>query len=316
MRFLTTSLVSILLMLCLAAVSFAQGTGRSLDIQPGARQNGFGGAGVALGEDATGVTWWNPAALGFVNRSAVELTYAQLVPGLATDVSYNYGTFVKPVEGWGAFAVGLVFLSYGTSDQTNPDGTVVGTFSSNEVSPALYYGTKLLPDFSVGAALKYIRIQLAPSAQSGVGSTFGVDLGALYRIPAARLNLGMNLQNLGPSVTFLNEDQKSPLSRNLKVGASWEASQSKEFRFLVVGDFNQSLVTNKFRTYNGGVELRYSDQIAARIGYYDDPLGEIKDLTYGFGASWKGLSLDYASIPQAKDSGLPNVNKITLGYRF
>src|SRR5438034_4543484 len=91
--------------LSVAASAQAQGTGRSLDIQPGGRQNGMGAAGVALGEDATGATWWNPAALGFVERSAVELTYAQLVPGLANDVTYNYGTYVQPVSGWGAIGL-------------------------------------------------------------------------------------------------------------------------------------------------------------------------------------------------------------------
>jgi long-subunit fatty acid transport protein len=166
MRLFTTSVVTLLLAMGLVGTAMAQGTGRSLDIQPGARQNGLGAAGVALSEDATGVTWWNPAALGFVNKSAVEVTYAQLVPGLATDVSYNYATFVKPVQGWGAFAAGLVFLSYGSSDQTDPSGTVIGTFTSNEVSPALYYGTKILPNLAVGASLKYIRIQLAPSART------------------------------------------------------------------------------------------------------------------------------------------------------
>ncbi|TMQ47067.1 MAG: hypothetical protein E6K73_14185, partial [Candidatus Eisenbacteria bacterium] len=79
--------------LLLAGSALAQGTGRSLDIQPGGRQNGMGGAGVALIEDATAATWWNPAGLGFVERPAIELTYAQLVPGLASDVSYNYGTY-------------------------------------------------------------------------------------------------------------------------------------------------------------------------------------------------------------------------------
>ncbi len=314
MRLTATLVVVGLLTLISAGTALAQGTGRSLDIQPGARQNGLGATGVALTEDATGVTWWNPAGLGFVNRSAVEITYAQLVPGLANDVSYNYATYVRPLEGWGAFGVGLVFLTYGTSDETDGSGNVIGQFTSNEVSPAIYYGTKLLPDFSVGAALKYIRIQLAPEKNNGVGQTFAVDVAGLYRVPAAKLNFGVNLQNIGPSVTFLNEDEKSPLSRNL--GAAWEATSSKEFRVLVVGDFNQSLVTNKFRTYNGGVELKYTDKIAGRIGYYDDPLGDIQDLTYGLGIEWKGLSLDYASIPQAKDSGLPNVNKITLGYRF
>lgn len=316
MRLSSTWALAAALGLVLTGSAHAQGTGRSLDIQPGARQNGLGAAGVALAEDATGVTWWNPAGLGFVQKSAVEITYAKLVPGLADDVSYNYATFVKPLQGWGAFGVGLVFLSYGTSEGTDGSGQSTGSFTSNEISPALYYGARILPDLSVGASLKYIRIQLAPNAQSGVGSTFGLDVGALYNIPAAKLKVGANIQNLGPSVTFVNEDQRSPLSRNLKVGAAWEATSSQEFRVLVLADFNQSLVTSGFYTYNAGVELKYTDQLAGRIGYYYDPLGDIQDITYGIGLGWKGLALDYASIPQAKGSNLPNVNKITLGYRF
>src|SRR5262249_52413783 len=173
MRVAYTFVLACVLGCVLVAEASAQGTGRSLDIQPGARQNGMGATGVAIADDATGVTWWNPAGLGFVNRSAIDLTYAQLVPGLAGDVNYNYATFVRPTAGWGAFGIGLVFLSYGTSEGTDPFGNPTGTFTSNEVSPAISYGTKLLPDFAVGASLKYIRIQLAPQSQSGVGATFG-----------------------------------------------------------------------------------------------------------------------------------------------
>jgi hypothetical protein len=316
MRLFTRIVLACALGSLLASTAFAQGTGRSLDIQPGARQNGMGATGVAIADDATGVTWWNPAGLGFVTRSAVDLTYAQLVPGLASDVNYNYATFVKPTSGWGAFGLGLVFLSYGTSEGTDPFGNPTGTFTSNEVSPALSYGTKLLPDLSVGATLKYIRIQLAPQSQSGVGATFGVDLAALYRIQAARLNLAVNVQNLGPSVTFINEDERSPLSRNVKAGMAWEAYSKDGFKVLFAGDFDQSLVTDAFWQLHGGTELRYSDQIAGRVGYYYDPLGQLEGLTYGIGLGWKGLAVDFGSIPQAKGSGLPNVSKLTLGYRF
>jgi len=308
----------------LAATAFvsgsalAQGTGRSLDIQPGARQNGMGAAGVAVLGDATGATWWNPAALGFAERNAIQITYAQLVPGLASDVSYNYGTYVQLVKGWGAFGLGIVFLSYGQSEGTDNSGNSTGSFGSNEFSPALYWGTRLLPDLAVGTSIKWIRIQLAPDEQSGIGTTFGLDLAALYRIPAAGLNLGLNIQNLGPSVTFINEDQASPLSRNLKTGFAWDAYKAKQFSFMLAGDFNQSLVpgSEEFRTYHGGFEVGYAEQITGRMGYYYDPLGDIEDLTFGLGFTWKSLGLDYASIPQAKDSGLENVNKISLGYRF
>jgi Type IX secretion system protein PorV len=313
---LATTLLLILLGVGFAGSAFAQGTGRSLDIQPGARQNGLGAAGVALAGDATGVTWWNPAALGFVERGALELTYAQLVPGLANDVSYNYATYVQPLKGWGAIGVGIVFLSYGESEGTDNSGNSTGVFSSNEFSPAIYYGTQILQDLAVGASLKWIRIQLAPDSQSGVGTTFGLDLAALYRIPQYRLNLGVNLQNLGPSVTFINEDQASPLSRNLKVGASYIVYDTKEIGVLAVYDFNQSLVTNDFRTYNYGAEVRAFEQLAARVGYYKDPLGDIGGFTFGVGVNWGSLNLDFGSIPQARDSGLDNVSKLTLGYRF
>ena len=304
-------------------VVWAQGTGRSLDIQPGGRQNGMGAAGVALPDDATGVTWWNPAGLGFVERSAVELTYAQLVPGLASDVSYNYATWVQPMGGWGALGLDIVFLSYGSSDGTDQLGNSTGSFSSNEFAPQVSYGTRILPDLAVGASLKYIRIQLAPGNQHGVGSTFAVDVGGLYKIPVAHLSFGANLQNMGPSVTFINEDEASPLSRNLKVGAGWEAVQMKQFALTLAADYNQSLVTNEFRTYNGGIELRFADQLSGRVGYYYDPLGDIGNRpwrvpinTYGLGINWHSLSLDFAGIPQANNSGLDNVDKITLGYRF
>lgn len=309
--------------LLLAVPAFAQGTGRSLDIQPGARANGMGSAGVALGETATEMTWWNPAALGFAKRPAVELTYAQLVPGLANDVTYNYATYVQPLEGWGAFGVGIVFLDYGQSMGVDQGGNETGAFGSNEFSPALYYGTQLLPDLAVGASVKYIRIQLAPQSYSGVGQTFGMDLAALYRVPVAKLKLGFNVQNLGPSVTFLNEDQSSPLSRNVKVGAAWEPVNSGGFGAVVVADFNQSLVTNDFRTYHAGAELKYGNPtgkgfssigVAGRIGYYDDTLGDITDLTYGIGINWGNLTLDYGAVPQS--TGLPHVDKISLGYRF
>jgi len=313
---LVIKVLAVILGLVVATGAWAQGTGRSLDIQPGGRQNGMGAAGVALADDPTGATWWNPAALGFVGRNGLELTYAQLVPGLASDVNYNYLTFVHPTKGWGAFGLGVVFLSYGQSEGADDNGNPTGSFGSNEFSPALYYGTQILPDFSLGASLKYIRIQLAPSDQSGVGSTFGVDLAALYKIAPARLNLGVNVQNLGPSVAFINEDKADPLGRNVKMGLAWDPPVGNNFGLTVATDFNQSLVTDQFRTYHGGLELRYAEQVAGRVGYYSDPLGEIEDMTYGIGVNFKGFTVDWGSIPQAKNSDLGNVQKITIGYRF
>ncbi len=324
MRHIVTAFVLVAGLL-LAATAFAQGTGRSLDIQPGGRENGMGGAGVALGDEPTGMTWWNPAALGFVKKPGLQLTSAKLVPGLADDVSYNQLGYVHPMEGWGGLAISLAFLSYGSSTQVNEEGQELGTFDSYEASSGISYGTQLLPNLAIGASVKYIHIQLAPSNLQGTASAFGFDLGALYKLEGARLRFGTNLQNMGPSVVFINEDQASPLSRNLKVGAAWDALPPGNLGITLASDFNQSLVTSDFQVWNSGGEVRFGTTtsggderigIAGRMGWYSDPLGDIKGLTYGVGFVWSRLALDYGSIPQAKDSGLPNVNKISLGWRF
>ena len=57
MRLSTSIVLGCALGSLLASTAYAQGTGRSLDIQPGARQNGMGATGVAIADDATGVTW-------------------------------------------------------------------------------------------------------------------------------------------------------------------------------------------------------------------------------------------------------------------
>ena len=56
--------------------------------------------------------------------------------------------------------------------------------------------------------------------------------------------------------------------------------------------------------------------LAGRIGWYSDPLGDISGLTFGIGVNWKSINLDFGSIPQARNSDLDNVKKITLGYHF
>ena len=121
-----------------------------------------------------------PPALGFVGRTGVELTYAQLVPGLASDVNYNYLTFVHPLQGWGAFGVGIVFLSYGQSEGSDDQGNPTGTFGSNEFSPAVYYGTQIFPisrwaPRSSGSASSWrratSRVWARPSASISPGST-------------------------------------------------------------------------------------------------------------------------------------------------
>jgi hypothetical protein len=65
-------------------------------------------------------------------------------------------------------------------------------------------------------------VNLAPNSYQGQGSTFGFDLSALYKIPAARLNFGMNVQNLDRrwrSLTRTRPIRSAASERRRRLGA-------------------------------------------------------------------------------------------------
>jgi hypothetical protein len=342
MKLVAITLLAVALVL-VATDAGAQTAALSLSIPPSARANAMGEAFVAVAPDAS-ASWWNPAGLGFLKRKDVSLTHAQLVPDLADDVYHEFLAFALPVQGIGTFAGSLVYLSYGESEATGPSGEPLGTFRSYEFAPTLSYGVLLAGQVGVGVSFKYIRVQLAPDLPtlppgSGTGSTVAMDLGVLWRVPVweNRISVGGALQNLGPNITFVEDDRSDPIYRNLKVGVAGAVYDRNSFSVLLVGDVNQLLVQGEIRDpvtgetssrygkpiWNGGGEAAYTTKdvaVALRGGYIQDDDGSISDPTFGLGVGYKGFRVDFASVPQAEDkeSGtkLDRVKKFTLGASF
>lgn len=306
----------------------SQGTSgaASLNITPGARADAMGRANVALSQDATS-NWWNPAALGGIESRTFSLMHTQLVPDLADDVYYEYLGYAQHVEGWGGVGVGLIFLTYGRSIATDEQGNERGTFSSYELSPSISLGTEVTRGLSAGITLKYVYVSLAPKeftldGEAGTGDTFAADLGALYRLeldPEMPIYLGVNVQNLGPDISFIDEDQSDPIGRNLKAGVGVEYLHLDPFRMAIEFDVNKSLIyRDETPIYNAGFEALFRStgdfSAALRAGYIHDKDGDIVNPTFGFGIGLGGLSFDYASVPQAE--GLDRVSKFSLNYWF
>ncbi len=328
-------ILSVLVLSAIAPASeaWAQAAAISVSIPPTGRANGMGEAYVALADDVT-ATWWNPGGLGFLTQKEVSVTYAKLVPGLADDVFYTYPTYAMPVKDWGTFGFGLVYLSYGTSEGTDAQGNSLGSFTSYEVAPMISYGTKITDRLGVGANFKYIRVQLSPDFDGrgeGRGSTFAFDIAGLYKVPGDLVNVGLAIQNLGGSLSFITEDNKDPIYRNLKAGFAVNAYQKAQIKALVIGDVNQLLVkgdvvdgSSSFPRpiYNFGGEVSYTSEVelALRGGYVMDKDGAIENATYGLGVGYKTFQFDLASIPQAggdgPGEGLDRVTKFSLGARF
>lgn len=298
-----------------------------LIIEPGARASGLGESFVALSEDAT-AGWWNAGGLAFVEGRNLAFMHTQLVPDLASDVYYEFLGFTNEISDVGTFALSVIYLSYGESVATSTEGTELGTFKSWEGSIGASFALPLGENLGVGLSAKFIRVNLAPDEftpeeDDGNGSTFAVDLGALYKMPEQRISLGAALSNLGPDIAFDDREQSDPLPATFRGGVAYTALADEVSNLLLTLEVEQSLVwlldsdtdTRRSEEWHVGTEYRYVNLLAGRLGYVYDDDGDISDATYGLGFIYKDkLSFDYANVPQADT--LDRVHRWSIYFTF
>lgn len=321
--------VALLLLALAAAPAAAQvsiGGAQSLYIHPGGRPAGMGDAFVSISDDAT-ACWWNPAGLAFLEETYnVSLMHSRLVPDW-DDVYYEYAAYAQKIEGLGTIAGSLIYLTYGEQQATTPDDPEpYRTFRSYEVIPSVAYGATIGENVGIGINLKFVYVDLAPAGvtvegKQGAGSTFAADFGALWQLMDGRWRVGGAVQHVGPKIAYIDEEQKDPLPRNLKVGTSYKILDDEMNELTVSVDYNKSLVIVEDITnpslgvvLNVGAEYRYYDLLALRGGYVYDEDGEIKDFAFGLGLSYRNFSFDFANVPQAP--GLKRPFRLSLTAAF
>lgn len=327
----STLLVALALVLLVSLSTSALAVGEagvpSLIIPPGARANGMGESFVAIADDAT-AAWWNVGGLAFLKNRNLALMHSQLVPDLANDVYYEYLGFTNEFENFGTLSVAVIYLTYGESKATDPVGTELGTFKSWEATIMVSFAMPVTENVGVGLTGKFIHADLAPGVFTqdnldGKASTVAVDAGLLWRLPKPRLRFGVSLNNLGPDITFIDQDQSDPLPITLRFGTVYNPVASEVNNLLLTFDVEQSLVwlvdssTNSRRSeiWHIGTEYRYINLLAGRLGYIYDEDGNFNDATYGLGFIYKGkVSLDYANVPQAET--LDRVHRWSISVSF
>lgn len=326
-RLLSFAIITVLLGSGSRAFAVAESTAPSLTIPPGARPNGMGEAFVAIADDAT-AGWWNVGGLPFMKQSNLAFMYSALVPDLASDVNYQFVGYSSPAGDIGTWGINIIYLSYGTSIATGTEGNTLGEFTSWEGALTGSFGMPIGDNVGVGLSLKYVRVDLAPAEFTqdnieGAGSSFAVDFGTLWKLPAQRLSFGLSVTNMGPDIAFIDREQSDALPFTARFGTAYTAIADDISNLLITADVEQSLVwlidddvdTRRSEIWHGGLEYRYVNLLAGRIGYIYDDDGDFNAPTYGLGFIYKNkLSLDYASVPQAED--LERVHRWSLSFTF
>lgn len=237
-----------------------------LQIEPDSRASGMGVTGVAVADDASAV-FWNPAGLAFQTKSQIGTTYANWLPGFNTDLFYNYVVGTYHLKRVGTIAGHLTFLNLGQQVRMSDENIELGRFNSYQLAGGLSYGYKISENFSIGTGVRFIRGSLAGGEVEGAeinsGSSYGVDLGGMYKHTpfllgerTTRINLGFNISNIGPRINYTDSNRREALPTTLRVGWSFKYDIDPQGRsnIRVTNDVTKLMARNeKINTGEGEI---------------------------------------------------------------
>ena len=277
-----------------------------LKIGPSARATGMGGAFTAVANDAS-ATYWNPAGMVDITRTAVSLEHTFWPADIALDFASFVFTlpFMPGTVGLTARALSLdpqvertVFLPEGTGKE----------FDAGDMSYGLSYAQFFTDKFSAGATIHFIHSGLAEKSVN----TYAADFGLIYRIGYMGMRLGMMIQSLGGKVNYDSREAKMPTM--FKVGLSVAAYQRGAHSLLGTGEFAHP--SDNTETVNLGAEYSFNQFFFLRGGYnfgYD-----AKGSAAGLGlkidtTQTSNLNFDYAW----EDMGfLGAAHRVSLGFTY
>jgi ligand-binding sensor domain-containing protein len=279
----------------------------------------------------------------------ILLFYEQLLPAFKIpDLWHFYLAGVMPTEDWGTLGITVNFINFGTNDLTNEQGQITGRARSWEGVFGLSYGILLAHDLSGGLNIKYAHSALAPGAGSGdegIGRTFAIDAGLLKRnLFIKNFDLGLTLQNMGPSIFYISQDQQDPIPFTVKLGFSYRPLQTSFHDLRLVLDLNREIVKNyqdkppdpfykaiwtglfsdttyttreKLEEINisSGIEYWYANFLALRIGNLFDKAGQRYELTLGLGIKYGNMNFDWSFIHSPEGFMKPLVAEGSSGAR-
>ncbi len=283
-----------------------------VEIGIGAREQGMGGACVALSQDAMSV-YWNPAGLSEVSSPQIVITHWMWQD--IKDVMVDYLSFahsIEPVEG-SRLGVGLGLLSrWAKLEEGNPDYNLNSTslFTDNtfEVSGAFSIYSYL----KIGLTLDRHWITSSIGGKSGLGFNLGLK-GALYKDDNYQVYYGLLIRNI---MAGYGDEKTYPEGR---LGFAFvgfpivEDGKTVEHYLKVAVDLAEKDDVNgnsglNFHYY-AGLEVTPVKYVSLRAGYND-----IYQYSGGIGVKYYKFGVDYSYSGGNKTFG--DAHRVGLRYFF
>lgn len=247
-----------LLLICLLVISFA----KAQNIEPittgvpfllvaaDARAAGLADQGVATSSDVFSQQW-NPAKYAFAeDAQGLSISYTPYLTDLANDISLGQLTYYNKINEKSAFGASFRYFGFGGIElrETGDPNEATREVSPNEFALDGSYSLKLSETFSMAVAGRFISSNLKiPSGEvdASAARSFAVDVAGFYQSEEiaysdfnGRWRAGFNFQNLGPKISYDNDDLSSNfLPANLRLGGGFD---------FILDDYNKVSVSAEF----------------------------------------------------------------------
>lgn len=273
-----------------------------LNIGASPRALAMGGAGTAQGDDSLAV-FWNPAAIGGLDRHDVSFAHARWLE----EFRYQALGWAGPVAPrWNA-GVSAQYFSRGDIQGFDGGGAPSGALDVSDLAAAATLVHDIGPWFGggldrthFGVSAKFIREDLSAVTASG----FALDAGLRARVHSRPqswwldgVQVGAAVSNIGPAVKFDKDEEALPLTYRAGVAArGWARS------LILAVDYEKP--QRDPGSVRFGSEYRVMNSLALRAGYRWALKDNRRSLQAGYhvglGFQLGNLWLDYALVPFQK----------------
>lgn len=318
-----------------------------------ARAAGMGDQGVGTSADVYSMQW-NPAKYAFAKDAhGIGISYTPYLTSIANDISLGQLNYYNRFQERMAFAFSLRYFGLGDIElrQTGDPNEQPVTRNPNELALDLAYSLQLSEQFAMSVAGRYIRSNLRIPEASGGGdskaaSSFAFDVSAFYQSEEeayedfnGRYRIGMNLQNLGPKISYDNDPELSSnfLPANLRLGGGFDFIFDEYNKVALNVETTKLLVPTpqKLEDKNGDGEVDGADRTILNQEYRDinwvsgvfqsfgdAPDGfseELKEFTYSVGAEYMyqdSFAFRLGYFNESKEKGARRFFALGAGFKY
>lgn len=313
-----------------------------LQIAADARAAGMGDIGIATSPDSYSQQW-NPAKYAFIaDKQGFSVSYTPYLTDIVNDISLGQITYYNRFNERSAFAGSIRYFGLGEIELRENASDFPRIISPNEFAIDGSYSLQLSDQFSMAVAGRFIHSNLKVASENtdaSPASTFAVDVAGYYQSEEiayadfnGRWRGGFNIQNLGPKISYDNDDfNNNFLPANLKLGGGFDFILDDYNKVAVNVEFNKLLVpTPQYESTDTNEQTQQKTEDYRRIGWVsgifksfgDAPGGfseELKEVTYALGAEYEyqeSFSLRSGYFHESDEKGARKFFAIGAGFKY